>query len=72
MPDPESVVRAWVDEIWNRGRLERASRSYDMGQQRPTGERLQHLRQRGIHALALPGGKNDYGDRRQTEDLEDR
>lgn len=25
MSDPESVVRAWVDEVWNAGRLERVA-----------------------------------------------
>jgi hypothetical protein len=41
-----------------------------MGQERPARERLQDLRQRRMHALALPGGENDYGNRRQKDDLD--
>src|SRR5689334_24218230 len=60
-----------VDDV-NRGGLQGACRAEDVGQEGPPCERLQHFRQGRMHTLALPGGKNDYGNRRQTEDLEDR
>ena len=66
---PDLFAAVPIDDV-NRGRLDRARRGHDMGQQGPACERLKHLRQRRMHTLALPGGKNHYGNRRQKEDLE--
>ena len=40
-------------------RLERARGVEHVREQRPAGERMQHLGQRGMHALALTRGEND-------------
>jgi hypothetical protein len=32
-----------------------------MSKERPAGEPVQDLRQRGVHALSLPGGEYDHG-----------
>jgi hypothetical protein len=40
-------------------RSERTRGLEHMGKQRPARQAVQHLRQRGMHALALPGGKDD-------------
>ncbi len=49
-----------VNHMDRRG-IERARRVDDMGQQRPAGQRLQHLRQVARHALALACGQDDDG-----------
>jgi hypothetical protein len=59
-----------IDDV-DRRRAHRARGVEDMSQERATRERLQDLRQRRIHALALPGGENDYGNRRKKDDLDD-
>jgi len=43
-------------------RFERASRLEHVREQRPAGKRMQDLRKRGVHALALPGCEHDHGE----------
>jgi hypothetical protein len=45
------------------GRSKRARSPNHVVQQRPTGKGLQHFWQRRVHALALPRGENDDGNR---------
>ncbi len=42
-------------------RLERAGRVEHVRKERPASEGMQHFRQRGVHALSLPGGEHDHG-----------
>ena len=51
--------RAVADDDGNRLRRQGACRVQHVRDQRPPGERMQDLRQRGVHALAQPGGKHD-------------
>ena len=54
----------WMPAGWMRARG-----ADDVLEQRPARERLQHLRQRRVHALALARGENDYGNRHEIEPL---
>jgi hypothetical protein len=49
---------AMADHDGDRARRERAHGGQDMGDERAAGQRMQHLRQRRMHALALPGGED--------------
>jgi hypothetical protein len=44
-------------------RLERARRVEHVREERPAGERVQHFRQGGMHAIALTRGKHDHVER---------
>ena len=56
-----------VDDVDRRRARMRARSANDVLEQRPARERLQHLRQCRVHALALARGENDYGNRHQME-----
>ena len=57
-----------IDDV-DAGRPQRARGADDVLEQRPARERLKHLRQRRVHALALARGENDYGNRHEIGPL---
>ncbi len=61
LADPLAAVA--VDHVDRVYAIERAGRIDDVLQQGPAGEWLQHLRQVGVHALALAGSQDHDGER---------
>ena len=55
-------LAAVADDDAQRLRRERAGRRQHVGDERPAGQRVQRLGQRGVHALSLTGGEHDYSE----------
>jgi hypothetical protein len=63
---PDLVATVAIDDV-NGGRRDPARGTHDVLEQRSAREGLEHFRQRRVHALTLPRGENDYGNRHRTE-----
>ena len=57
----DSLGAVAMDDV-DVGRVERARRGDDVREERPACQRLQHLRQVALHALALAGGQDHDGE----------
>jgi hypothetical protein len=54
------LVAGMAMDNMDRGRLQAARSSDDMPQQRPTGQRHQHLGSTRLHSLAFAGGEHNH------------
>jgi hypothetical protein len=66
---PDLVATVAIDDV-NGRRREPTRGAHDVLEQWSAREGLEHFRQRRVHALTLPRGENDYGNRHRTEPRE--